>query len=60
MRHSSRKKHLKHVQRSAHIRRMCYFRTVHTFAPLQPYELTIKKETELLTHQTDKDKQECK
>ncbi|MCG9696136.1 hypothetical protein [Shewanella sp. Isolate11] len=27
MRHSSRKKHLKHVQRCAHIRRMCYFRT---------------------------------
>ena len=32
MRHSSRQKHLKHVQRSAHIRRMCYFRTVHALA----------------------------
>lgn len=30
MRHSSRKKHLKHLHRSAHIRRMCYFRTVQT------------------------------
>lgn len=28
MRHSSRSKHLKHVHRSAHIRRMSYFRTV--------------------------------
>ena len=28
MRHSSRQKHLKHVHRSAHIRRMRYFRTV--------------------------------
>ncbi|WP_037471523.1 hypothetical protein [Shewanella waksmanii] len=28
MRHSSRQKHLKHVHKSAHTRRMCYFRTV--------------------------------
>ncbi|NRD73156.1 hypothetical protein HQQ94_07860 [Shewanella sp. VB17] len=28
MRHSSRQKHLKHLHRAAHIRRMCYFRTV--------------------------------
>ena len=28
MRHSSRHKHLKHLHRAAHIRRMCYFRTV--------------------------------
>ncbi|WP_157582300.1 hypothetical protein [Shewanella woodyi] len=28
MRHSSRQRHLKHLHRSAHIRRMCYFRTV--------------------------------
>lgn len=27
MRHSCRQRHLKHVHRSAHIRRMCYFRT---------------------------------
>ncbi len=26
MRHSCRQKHLKHAHRSAHIRRMCYFR----------------------------------
>ncbi|MFT5704101.1 MAG: hypothetical protein ACI8SK_000032 [Shewanella sp.] len=29
MRHSSRQKHLKHLHRSAHIRRMCYFRSIH-------------------------------
>ncbi len=28
MRHTSRQKHLKHVHKSAHTRRMCYFRTV--------------------------------
>ncbi|WP_185817561.1 hypothetical protein [Shewanella atlantica] len=27
MRHSKRQKHLKQLHRSAHIRRMCYFRT---------------------------------
>lgn len=28
MRHSCRQKHRKHLNRSAHIRRMCYFHTV--------------------------------
>lgn len=62
MRHSSRKKHLKHVQRSAHIRRMCYFRTIHSLAPPHSCILDISYETQLLICQAaeDKDKQESK
>ncbi len=60
MRHSSRKKHLKHVQRSAHIRRMCYFRTIHSLASPHSCVLDISNEKQLLICQTAKDKQESK
>jgi len=35
MRHSCRQKHRKHLNRSAHIRRMCYFHTVKNLKSLQ-------------------------
>ncbi|CAM3889922.1 hypothetical protein SHAQ108633_00565 [Shewanella aquimarina] len=46
MRHSSRQKHLKHVHRSAHIRRMCYFRTVQSLSlnPHPPSETDAPEE----------------
>ncbi|MCZ4338521.1 hypothetical protein [Shewanella colwelliana] len=43
MRHSSRQKHLKHVHRSAHIRRMCYFRTVQSLSLTNPPSITLNE-----------------
>ncbi|CAM3532530.1 hypothetical protein [Shewanella violacea] len=39
MHHSSRRKHIKHIHRSAHIRRMRYFTSQQTTNAL-PYSLT--------------------
>ncbi|MCE9678154.1 hypothetical protein LZP69_02950 [Shewanella sp. AS1] len=62
MRHLSRKKHLKHVQRSAHIRRMCYFRSLHALTlehipdhltphpPQSPFEF----DSQLIEYENDK------
>ncbi|WP_220743768.1 hypothetical protein [Shewanella colwelliana] len=43
MRHSSRQKHLKHVHRSAHIRRMCYFRTVQSLSLTNSPSMTLNE-----------------
>ncbi|MDX1281699.1 hypothetical protein [Shewanella colwelliana] len=43
MRHSSRQKHLKHVHRSAHIRRMCYFRTVQSLSLTNSPNMTLNE-----------------
>jgi|GEM_PF-5287237 len=46
MRHSSRQKHLKHLHRSAHIRRMCYFRAVKSDNTLNPFSESIHSDVQ--------------